>query len=132
MTTLYSDCDSSSYYSGLPSASSSTLESKIHDLIKSTHRNVLLYTSNSGDDAWSALMDVDGWGTRVRLIYRAILMDDNLKGVPAGWNREHLWPKSYGVGYSGADFTDIHHLRPADWGVNAARSNKQVRFPPIK
>eukprot|EP00518_Triparma_eleuthera_P015774 CAMPEP_0197562116 /NCGR_PEP_ID=MMETSP1320-20131121/26344_1 /TAXON_ID=91990 /ORGANISM="Bolidomonas sp., Strain RCC2347" /LENGTH=637 /DNA_ID=CAMNT_0043123815 /DNA_START=45 /DNA_END=1958 /DNA_ORIENTATION=+ len=126
MTTIYTDCDSSSYYSGLPSASSSSLESKIHDLIKSTHRNVLPYTSNSGDDdVWSALMDIDGWGSRVRLIYRAILMDDNLKGKPEGWNREHLWPKSYGVGYSGADFTDIHHLRPADWGVNAARGNKQ-------
>lgn len=55
-------------------------------------------------------------------------MSNSLQGDTDGWNREHLWPKSYGVGYSGSDFTDVHHLRPADWGVNAARGNKQVNF----
>ena len=33
------------------------------------------------------------------------------------------WPKSYGVGYSGADYSDLHHLRASDWNVNSARSN---------
>ena len=130
MATKYDDCDPASYYSSLSDAPSASLTSKMHDLVKSTHRTVLPYTSNSGggEDVWSALIDVDGWGSRVRLIYRSILMESDLKGVTEGWNREHLWPKSYGVGYSGADFTDVHHLRPADWGVNAARGNKQVRF----
>ncbi len=35
-----------------------------------------------------------------------------------------MWPKSYGVGYSGPDFSDLHHLFPADWNVNSARGNK--------
>lgn len=39
------------------------------------------------------------------------------QGVSIGWNREHVWPKSYGVGYSGPDFSDLHHLFPADWNV---------------
>jgi endonuclease I len=45
------------------------------------------------------------------------------QGVATGWNREHIWPKSYGVGYDGADTSDLHALRPADWNVNAARNN---------
>ena len=47
-----------------------------------------------------------------------------MSGSTDGWNREHLWPKSYGVFSSGYDYTDLHHLRAADWGVNSARSNK--------
>ena len=40
------------------------------------------------------------------------------------YSREHLWPKSHGVDYSGPDYTDLHALRPSDWNVNAARSNR--------
>ena len=28
------------------------------------------------------------------------------------------------MGYSGPDFSDLHHLFPADWNVNSARGNK--------
>ena len=33
------------------------------------------------------------------------------------------WPKSLGVGDGGADYTDIHHMRPEDCKANAARGN---------
>ncbi len=33
------------------------------------------------------------------------------------------WPKSLGVGEGGADYTDIHHMRPEDCKANAARGN---------
>lgn len=41
------------------------------------------------------------------------------------WNREHSWPKSHGFP-SASDwaYTDIHHLRPTDVSVNAARGSK--------
>ena len=29
-------------------------------------------------------------------------------GETHSWNREHVWPKSRGVGYDGPDFTDLH------------------------
>ena len=45
-------------------------------------------------------------------------------GTCAYWNREHLWSRSHGVGSSGKDNTDLHHLRPSDCNVNTARSNK--------
>ena len=48
---------------------------------------------------------------------------DRHSGMTSAWNREHLFPKSYGVGYDGADTSDLHALRPADWGVNSARNN---------
>ncbi|GMH84549.1 hypothetical protein TrVE_jg1459 [Triparma verrucosa] len=119
---VFSGCSPSDYYASIASPTGSNL----HELVKSTHRNTLPYTSSS-TDVWDALIDLDGdgSGSNVNLIYRAIQMPNSLQGETDGWNREHLWPKSYGVGYSGSDFTDLHHLRPADWGVNAARGNKQ-------
>ena len=37
---------------------------------------------------------------------------------------EHVWPKSLGVCYKGADFSDLHHLHPSDANVNSSRNNK--------
>jgi len=34
-----------------------------------------------------------------------------------------LWSRSHGVGSSGKDNTDLHHLRPSDCNVNSARNN---------
>ena len=104
------------YYNGATLASgSSALKTKLNMIISSPHTVV------SYDDAWSALRDLDASpldAMRVKLIYSSHThhgYDD--KGVPTGWNREHSWPKSYGVGYSGPDYSDLHHLYPADWNV---------------
>ena len=37
-------------------------------------------------------------------------------------NREHVWPKSKGVGESGPG-SDAHHLRPCDMQLNSSRGN---------
>jgi hypothetical protein len=101
----YTNCDAGTYYPFTPSGS--TIPA-LHDLLLSTHRNVLPYTSDK-TDVWDALGDLDAFDkeskTQVHLIYADIGMD-NTKccGDVSGWNREHLWPKSYGVGYSGPDF----------------------------
>ena len=63
---------------------------------------------------------VDG---TVRLVYSQRDVNTNDRS-PNGWNREHLWPRSRGIGDSGMDYTDLHHLVPSDWQVNAARGNK--------
>jgi hypothetical protein len=41
------------------------------------------------------------------------------------WNREHVWPDSRGIGQpdSGADFSDMHHLRAANPSANSSRGN---------
>jgi endonuclease I len=75
-------------------------------------------------------MDVDGDGSSVALIYSGTTAPNELAGdATSGWNREHLWPRSF-LGLSSSDsesgpaFVDLHHLRPSGWGVNSARGNK--------
>jgi endonuclease I len=41
----------------------------------------------------------------------------------ASWQREHSWPRSRGIGESGPDDADLHHLRPIAPSVNAIREN---------
>ncbi|UZR92272.1 endonuclease I family protein [Chondrinema litorale] len=42
-----------------------------------------------------------------------------------GWNREHIWAKSYGdFGTSPGPGTDLHHLRASDVSTNSARNNR--------
>ncbi len=51
--------------------------------------------------------------------------DNQTSGSGTGkWNREHVWAKSHGFpSESQWGYTDAHHLRPADPGINTARSN---------
>ena len=95
------------------------------------------YTSST-TDVWDALKEIDADPANtdnVLGIYSRRSMPDSLSGDSDGWNREHSWPKSCGVGYEGPDFSDLHHLFPADWSVNSARGNKDFgdsRRPPAR
>jgi hypothetical protein len=84
------------------------------------------HTIVSYDDAWNALGDLHDAAPlapgNVSLIYSDHTLSVSSRDSK-GWNREHSWPKSYGVGYTGPDFSDLHHLYPADWNVNSARNN---------
>lgn len=129
---VYEGCAIEEYYNGLLSNDGSSLRddvtrAELEELLESTHRKVLPYSgSNNNDDVWKTLIDLDTGHEQadtVRLVYRQIDFPANPHGTTDTWNREHLWPKSRGVEYTGADFTDIHHLRPADWNVNSARGN---------
>lgn len=40
------------------------------------------------------------------------------------WNREHTWADSRGLGGTGPDYSDLHHLRAATPSVNSSRGNK--------
>ena len=110
------------YYGGIDAATlgASGLKSALHDLIDA-------HTVVSYSNAWDALVVLDrapSDSSKVRLIYSDHLHDAvSARGVSTGWNREHSWPKSYGVDYSGPDYSDLHMLYAADWNVNSARSN---------
>jgi len=93
--------------------------------LRQTHRRVLPYTSSSDEDGWDALIDLDSNrnGTTIRLIYRDVDVPALQYSTVATWNREHVRPKSRGVGTSGLDHTYVHALRPSDWNVNSARNN---------
>ncbi|KAJ4765131.1 Extracellular ribonuclease [Rhynchospora pubera] len=56
-------------------------------------------------------------------VYTQGAVSKQLAGKSEGWNREHLWPRSYGL-QKGPAHTDLHNIRPADVNVNSARGNK--------
>jgi endonuclease I len=45
------------------------------------------------------------------------------------WNREHIWPRSRGLGSRGTAHDDLHNLKPCDPGVNSARGNLAFGYP---
>ena len=115
---MSTSCNITTYYAGI-NATSTPIET-IAELI--SNHNVISY-----DGCWDAIKELDEDpinADNVILIYSRRSEPKNTSGVSTGWNREHVWPKSYGVGYSGPDFSDLHHLFPADWNVNSARGNK--------
>ncbi|XBI25530.1 hypothetical protein VPH35_050449 [Triticum aestivum] len=65
-------------------------------------------------------------------IYSQRAVPKLLAGKPDGWNREHLWPRSYGLKRR-PSLTDLHNIRPADangqlyYGGCAATSKKCSR-----
>lgn len=123
---FFNGCIMDTYYkdllgSGLSATSWDPLA--LATLLRDTHKQALPYTSSSREDVWDALIDLDSNQGVIQLIYSATDMTASDYGTPDTWNREHLWPQSRGVGSSGPDHTDIHHLRPSDWNINAARSN---------
>lgn len=139
---LFPECDISSYYASMGSMSFSFdfdngnwSRETIESLLLVTHRRVLPYTASDNtdedaDDVWNALIDLDAGPTSdfpnetVQLMYSdGVPVPAFPHGTASTWNREHVWPSSRGVGNNGATFTDVHHLRPADWNVNSARSN---------
>ena len=81
-------------------------------------------------DAWTVLADgAEVAPGRIRLFYtrRVVPAEDRASGpdqdAPDHWNREHVWPQSFGLKGNAAR-SDLHNLVPVDRTVNAARGNK--------
>lgn len=95
----------------------------LHEIIND--HTILPYSSSSTVDSRDALeaLDQDALNTNnVILIYeRRSEPKSNFNSV---WNREHLWPNSYGIDSVVPEFSDVFNLRPADASVNTARGNK--------
>ena len=91
---------------------------------------MLPYTDSSGGtDVWTVLENVDQHPTDASSIICVYSETPRLKTdhtVDTGWNREHVWCKSYGVGYEGADTSDVHSFRAADCTVNSSRNNRYL------
>ncbi|GAQ82091.1 hypothetical protein KFL_001000130 [Klebsormidium nitens] len=119
-------CESvSSYYAPLAGLKGQALKTKLHDIVAKDAR------SFSYAQVWDALYILDAADTAnptaspdVIDIYSKRTFPKLAKGLPTGWNREHLWPRSYGLPDGTPQFTDLHNLRPADTNVNSSRGNK--------
>ncbi|XP_022679414.1 uncharacterized protein LOC101762200 isoform X5 [Setaria italica] len=114
------------YYVGLDGLAGDELRTKLAAVV-SPHA-ALRYK-----DVWEALKILDAAdaehpeaSSEVIEIYSQRAAPKILAGKPDGWNREHLWPRSYGLTY-GPSLTDLHNIRPADVNgqlVNSSRGNK--------
>jgi len=106
------------YYDGAEGLSGEALKGALNDIID--NHNAMSYSA-----VWNALKDTDKDPqnpNNVILLYTGWSVTN--AGYPT-WNREHVWAKSHGdFGTSIGPGTDIHHLRPADPGVNSSRGNK--------
>jgi endonuclease I len=105
------------YYDPIEDLEGDQLRSALHDVIDG-HRN-LGYGA-----ARTALRTLDRDPeneNNILLIYSG----ESVEGFRFNtlWNREHLWPQSYGADSDTIPGADLHHLYPADPGVNSARSN---------
>ncbi|MEV0287432.1 MULTISPECIES: endonuclease [unclassified Kribbella] len=113
--------DPGDYYAGAEGKTGAALKSALHTIISEQ-------TKLSYDQVWNALKDTDqdpANSSNVILIYSGRSQSKSTNGGdPNDWNREHVWAKSHGdFGTATGPGTDIHHLRPEDVSVNAARGN---------
>jgi endonuclease I len=110
------------YYSGIEESEGEELKLALHEIIRE-HREY------SYGDVWDILKetDIDTQNTsRVIGIYSEFSMDADAEyNGGKGWNREHVWAKSYGdFGTTMGAGTDVHHLRAEDVSTNSARNNR--------
>ncbi|KAJ7979361.1 Extracellular ribonuclease [Quillaja saponaria] len=119
----YTCDDINNYYAHVKHLKGEALKKKLNSII-APHRSL------SYKEVWNALKildaaDVDKPEASLGIveIYSLRVVSKHLSGKPEGWNREHLWPRSYGL-TDGPSLTDLHNIRPADVNVNASRGNK--------
>ncbi len=113
------------YYSTINGQSGSELKSALNSIID--NHNSISYTPGVWD-AHKDLYEDPNNADNIILFYSQASIDKSNQdsgGSPSTYfNREHLWPRSYGIGTSGSDNTDLHHLVPVYKSVNSSRSNK--------
>ena len=113
-----------SYYSTINGQSGSELKSNLNSIIDD--HNSISY--GSVWDAHKDLYEDPSNADNIILFYSQDSADksnqDSGDSPGTYFNREHLWPRSYGIGTSGSDNTDLHHLVPVYKSVNSSRSNK--------
>lgn len=95
------------------------LRSSLYDLMIKTHTT---YVSYSGlRDVYPTSDEDPNQPGNIFMFYTNTSRPFN-KDFTGNINREHVWPKSKGVGESGPG-SDAHHLRPCDMQLNSARGN---------
>lgn len=131
----------SEYYANLEKLDGEVLKKELHRRIKNHKR--FKY-----DEVYSLLgiIDQDPYDTvNVVLLYTARSVsrkhkdwggryDYKLNGYTYqdSWNREHVWPKSFGFpNESDTAYTDLHHIRPADRTINTDRNNRSFDYGTI-
>ncbi|RFC44438.1 MAG: Endonuclease I [Verrucomicrobia bacterium] len=108
------DTTLTTYYAGASGLTGTALQTALHNIIDD--HSVIDY--NTAASVMRIIDEAPGSSDSVRLIYS----NANLPKLSTQWNREHVWPRSDGVGEDGPDFSDLHHLFPSEASVNSVRS----------
>ena len=118
----------SSYYTGdytfdsLATQSPSNLKSSLHHLMTSNHKKITSYA-----DCRDYVFRVDceqNDTTHATTLYTSYHMTSADWSPAWACNREHVWPQSLGGNNTNGGGADLHHIRPAEAGVNSSRGNK--------
>jgi endonuclease I len=119
------------YYASAQGLTGPALKAALHSIIR--NHTIIPYTAN-WTDTWDALKILDRDllnPSNVRLIYNNGSVpawdtggDGNTSITENSWDREHLWPRSVGVGNEGADTSDLFNLRPIRGSINSSRGNR--------
>lgn len=114
-----------SYYADITATSGDSLLGQVHDLITSTHTR---YTTYDDCKNVSIITRTDK-GTAADTVMEFYTQEDIASSWGSGangtWNREHVWCKSLSNnlwGQAGGG-SDLHHIRPSEVQLNAARGN---------
>lgn len=119
----------SAYYATVDPTTPATLRSSLHEIIDDHTR--VPYTSGA-TDTWDVLELAQrdpADPTRILDVYRNLSFAVQ-GGGGGGYDREHVWPRSYGFPINGPanmPFSDCHMLYLCDSAYNQERSNKPFR-----
>jgi len=105
------------YYDGVEGLTGNALRVELQDIISTS---VLSVSYSQMDEAFAVLDRDPENENNIILLYSGDSTPHS--GFPNVWNREHVWPRSFGAG-SGPAFSDAHHLFPADADTNSDRLN---------
>jgi endonuclease I len=107
------------YYSSAAGLLGTPLQNALHNIIDG--HTVVDY--GTVDEVMQVIDEDTITSANVRLLYSNASLPKTSANINGGWNREHVWPRSDGVGDTGPDYSDIHHLFPCKDTVNSLRSN---------
>lgn len=114
------------YYQAAEGGTGEALVNALHARID--NHTVISYSQT--DEAMSKLDEAAGSTRDVELLYTSGTRpknqfggDHNAHGASGDWNREHIWPRSFGIGSSGPDNSDLFNLRPSDVDTNQQRGS---------
>ncbi|NDV61805.1 hypothetical protein G0Q06_05020 [Puniceicoccales bacterium CK1056] len=112
---------------GPPEGFYNNAEGQVGTALRNELQNLIDNNQDLGYDAARTALrtldadpEVEG---NILLMYSGDSIPSFLFNTTGGWNREHLWPQSFGADAATKPGADLHHLYPADPGVNSARSN---------
>ena len=109
------------YYHYAEGLTGAALKAKLHEIISA---GAVQLNDTQENDAMKVLHTDSNNVDNVYYLYNVTSsVPKTLYNEDPGWNKEHCWPESRGLGSTGPDQVDVHNLFAEDKGVNALRGN---------